>query len=143
MPTWQQIQLQLRNPNNPVVFLDVSGKSTWFKKSRNFSHIKFLVGNTDIGRMILELFADVVPKTSENFRQLCTGEYKKDGVPQGFKGSNVWSNFIIEKQFNNQFYCSFIELSKILWFKEEILFLVTERELSLFMDQHSQTKISR
>lgn len=24
MPTWQQIQAQLRNPNNPVVFIDVT-----------------------------------------------------------------------------------------------------------------------
>ncbi|CAB3998526.1 peptidyl-prolyl cis-trans isomerase H-like [Paramuricea clavata] len=33
----------------------------------------------------MELFADVVPKTAENFRQFCTGEYKKDGAPIGFK----------------------------------------------------------
>lgn len=40
----------------------------------------------EIGRVKFELFADVVPKTAENFRQFCTGEYKKDGVPIGFKG---------------------------------------------------------
>lgn len=28
MPTWNQIQSQLRNPNNPVVFFDVSVGST-------------------------------------------------------------------------------------------------------------------
>jgi cyclophilin family peptidyl-prolyl cis-trans isomerase len=27
-----------------------------------------------LGRITMELFADVVPKTAENFRQLCTGE---------------------------------------------------------------------
>ncbi|XP_020282583.1 peptidyl-prolyl cis-trans isomerase H isoform X2 [Pseudomyrmex gracilis] len=70
MPTWNQIQAQLRNPNNPVVFFDVS------------------VGTTEIGRMIFELFEDVCPKTSENFRQFCTGEYRKDGVPLGFKDEN-------------------------------------------------------
>ena len=32
------------------------------------------VGNRNRGRIIFELFADVTPKTSENFRQLCTGE---------------------------------------------------------------------
>lgn len=28
MPTWNQIQSQLRNPNNPVVFIDVSVGTT-------------------------------------------------------------------------------------------------------------------
>ena len=35
--------------------------------------------------MIFELFADVVPKTAENFRQFCTGEHRRDGVPIGYK----------------------------------------------------------
>ena len=34
-----------------------------------------------------QLFADVVPKTAENFRQLCTGEYRKNDIPLGYKGS--------------------------------------------------------
>jgi len=34
----------------------------------------------------MELFADVTPKTAENFRQFCTGEFKKDGIPMGYKG---------------------------------------------------------
>lgn len=49
--------------------------------------------------MILELFADVVPMTSENFRQFCTGEYRKDGVPLGYKGANfhrVIKDFMIQ-----------------------------------------------
>ncbi|CAL8147574.1 unnamed protein product [Orchesella dallaii] len=69
MPTWAQIQSQLRNPNNPVVFFDVS------------------IGTMEVGRMIMELFADIVPKTAENFRQFCTGEMKKDGLPIGYKGA--------------------------------------------------------
>ncbi|CAM0150584.1 unnamed protein product [Urochloa decumbens] len=41
---------------NPFVFLDVS------------------IGDDHAGKMVFELFADVVPKTAENFRALCTGE---------------------------------------------------------------------
>ena len=32
------------------------------------------VGGEDVGRITFELRADVVPKTAENFRALCTGE---------------------------------------------------------------------
>ena len=54
---------------NPIVFFDVS------------------IGGQGMGRIKMELFADVVPKTAENFRQFCTGEYRKDGVPVGYKGA--------------------------------------------------------
>lgn len=53
----------------------------------------------EIGRMIFELFADVIPKTSENFREFCTGEYRRDGVPLGFKGAifhRVIKDFMIQ-----------------------------------------------
>lgn len=53
----------------------------------------------EIGRMIIELFADIVPKTCENFRQFCTGEYKRDGIPMGYKGSSfhrVIKDFMIQ-----------------------------------------------
>ena len=38
----------------------------------------------------MELFADAVPKTAENFRALCTGEkgMGKSGKPLSFKGSS-------------------------------------------------------
>uniref|UniRef100_A0A8C5GVM3 Peptidyl-prolyl cis-trans isomerase n=1 Tax=Gouania willdenowi TaxID=441366 RepID=A0A8C5GVM3_GOUWI len=42
--------VQPSNPNNPIVFFDVT------------------IGGQDVGRMKIELFADVVPKTAENFR---------------------------------------------------------------------------
>ena len=41
------------------------------------------------GRIVFELFADVTPKTAENFRALCTGEKGNgnSGKPLHYKGS--------------------------------------------------------
>lgn len=50
--------------SNPTVFFDIT------------------VDGQPAGRVTFELFADVVPKTAENFRALCTGEH---GF--GYKGS--------------------------------------------------------
>lgn len=47
-----------------------------------------LIKGEPLGRIKMELFADTVPKTAENFRQFCTGECKDSrGLPQGYKGS--------------------------------------------------------
>ncbi|KAJ7521056.1 hypothetical protein O6H91_19G035900 [Diphasiastrum complanatum] len=90
--------LRPQNPRNPVVFFDVT------------------IGTLPAGRIKMELFADIVPTTAENFRwkitrrwikpnkearkdkekgtqvctcsrQFCTGEYRKAGTPLGYKGS--------------------------------------------------------
>uniref|UniRef100_A0A8C5KX26 Peptidyl-prolyl cis-trans isomerase n=1 Tax=Jaculus jaculus TaxID=51337 RepID=A0A8C5KX26_JACJA len=50
------------SPVNPVVFFDVS------------------TGDQ-------ELFADIVTKRAKNFKQFCAGEFRKYGVPIGYKGS--------------------------------------------------------
>ena len=55
---------------NPVVFFDVS------------------IAGTSAGRIKMELFADVCPRTAENFRQFCTGEYRKNSLPVGYKASS-------------------------------------------------------
>jgi len=62
---------KLRMPN-PKVFFDMS------------------VGGVPAGRIVMELYADVVPKTAENFRALCTGEKGtgRSGKPLHFKGSS-------------------------------------------------------
>jgi hypothetical protein len=44
------------SPGNPLVYFDIS------------------VGGSVIGTITMELKVDVVPKTCENFRQLCTGD---------------------------------------------------------------------
>lgn len=48
------------------------------------------IGNRNVGRIEMELRADVVPKTAENFRCLCTGERGKgkQRVPLSYKGSS-------------------------------------------------------
>ena len=56
---------------NPVVFFDVT------------------IGGEKAGRITMELFSDICPKTAENFRALCTGEkgVGKSGKPLHYKGS--------------------------------------------------------
>uniref|UniRef100_A0A8R1YAN0 Peptidyl-prolyl cis-trans isomerase n=1 Tax=Pristionchus pacificus TaxID=54126 RepID=A0A8R1YAN0_PRIPA len=47
------------------------------------------IGGKPTGRIVMELFNDVCPKTAENFRALCTGEKGKgkSGKPLHYKGS--------------------------------------------------------
>lgn len=57
---------------NPKVFFDIT------------------IGGTPAGRIVMELRADVAPKTAENFRALCTGEkgMSTSDKPLHFKGSS-------------------------------------------------------
>ncbi|MCD4728653.1 MAG: peptidylprolyl isomerase [Pirellulales bacterium] len=64
----------------------VAGKTALAARERNILPKCFLDITADgkpLGRIVIELRADVVPKTAENFRALCTGE---KGF--GFKGSS-------------------------------------------------------
>ena len=56
---------------NPRVFFDIT------------------IGGSAAGRLEFELFANIVPRTAENFRCLCTGEkgMGRSGKPLHFKGS--------------------------------------------------------
>eukprot|EP00347_Sterkiella_histriomuscorum_P000983 403373782 len=79
MATSLAVQYSLRHPDNPVVFFDIS-----IGKFLNFLFYCFQ-GGFAAGRVKMELFADVVPKTAENFRQFCTGEFRINGQPKGYK----------------------------------------------------------
>ncbi|CCE79340.1 Piso0_001397 [Millerozyma farinosa CBS 7064] len=58
---------------NPIVFFDLSVQGLY----------------EYLGRVKFELFAEELPITTENFRQFCTGEYRENGIPIGYKGSTV------------------------------------------------------
>lgn len=69
---------------NPRVFFDIE------IGGRRAPRPSALVGSRGpAGRVEMELFADAVPKTAENFRALCTGEKGKgrSGKPLHYKGS--------------------------------------------------------
>nr|KJB32427.1 hypothetical protein B456_005G240200 [Gossypium raimondii] len=56
---------------------------------RQRCYLDISIGEELEGRIVVELFNDVVPKTAENFRALCTGEKgigPNTGVPLHYKG---------------------------------------------------------
>lgn len=54
-------------------------------------HVFFQIqqGDADLGRVVMQLYQDITPKTAVNFRALCTGEKgigKTSGLPLHYKG---------------------------------------------------------
>ncbi|KAI0387108.1 cyclophilin-like domain-containing protein [Hypomontagnella monticulosa] len=56
---------------------------------RSYVYFDVTIGSKPAGRITFELYNDIVPKTAENFRALCTGEkgLGKGGKPLHYKGS--------------------------------------------------------
>ena len=70
-----------QHPQNPIVFFDLA------------------MSKRPLGRVKFELFKHLAPRTAENFRQFCTGEFRIDKVPVGYKNSRfhrVIKGFIIQ-----------------------------------------------
>ena len=70
-------------PKNPKVYMD------------------FTIGSKAAGRVIFELYVDITPKTAENFRGICTGEFglgkfsKKKLHYLGCKVHRIIDDFVI------------------------------------------------
>mmetsp|Transcript_21855 Transcript_21855/g.18136 ORF Transcript_21855/g.18136 Transcript_21855/m.18136 type:complete len:85 (+) Transcript_21855:35-289(+) len=58
--------------------------------SRPIVYFDITIGGAPSGRITFELYSDIVPKTAENFRCLCTGEkgIGKSGKALCYKGSS-------------------------------------------------------
>ncbi|EMC92425.1 hypothetical protein BAUCODRAFT_289210 [Baudoinia panamericana UAMH 10762] len=77
----------------------MAANGTHSKRPRVFFDIT--IGGTPAGKVVFSLYSDVVPKTAENFRCLCTGEKGtgSSGVPLHYKGSafhRVIKSFMIQ-----------------------------------------------
>lgn len=59
------------------------------KLTNPLTYFDIRLGNEYVGRMVMELRADVVPRSAENFRALCTGEMGigQFGKPLHYKGT--------------------------------------------------------
>jgi cyclophilin family peptidyl-prolyl cis-trans isomerase len=68
----------VRNRLNPVCFFDIE------------------INGAEAGRITMEIFHDIVPKTAENFRVLCTGEQSKFGHYKGSLIHRVIPGFMVQ-----------------------------------------------
>ena len=85
---WREVAFEMPNKtrDKPQVYFDIE------------------IGNQPAGRIVFELFTDLTPNTSENFRGLCTGEYGQVGINgrqkdlhyMGSSFHRIVENFVIQ-----------------------------------------------
>lgn len=64
-------------------------------------YINIRAGNSELGQIVIKLYSNIVPKTCENFRVLCSGErgYTNNGTKISYKNSifhRIIPNFMIQ-----------------------------------------------
>jgi peptidyl-prolyl isomerase H (cyclophilin H) len=92
-PTYtKSLFLKLLDTKNPIIFLDIC-----FIDILKSSHNTCDLENKSVYRIYFELFMHILPKTCENFRQFCTGEYLVNNKMLGYK------NTIFTRLINNMF----------------------------------------
>merc|ERR1712117_1000203 len=83
-----------KNTKNPLKMLRVARFMSAKAAANPIVFFDTQIGGKDAGRIIFELNADVVPKTAENFRQLCLGH--EVGSYKGSIFHRVIPNFMLQ-----------------------------------------------
>jgi hypothetical protein len=99
-------------------------------KQRCFLDIS--IGGELEGRIVVELYKDVVPKTAENFRALCTGEKgigPNTGVPLHYKVRIVLSPFSLSAGFSSSSldflcFCTFFSFLLFVFFTCSLILMI-------------------
>ena len=87
----QQLLNEDNEQNNEVEYVNENGEG-------RDPYFEIQIGDKNVGRIVFELIDDVVPKTCENFRHLCSKGLNQ-GEPPAYKGSifhRIIEDFMIQ-----------------------------------------------
>lgn len=89
---WSLLTFKVRDDQGRKVF-EEAAKNFYCKvvnehRSSKFAFLDFAWGDKQT-KVVLELFSQIAPKTTDNFMQLCTGFKKADGEVLHYKNSEV------------------------------------------------------